>query len=285
MSASVNCLSDPNQLRVYRCDTRGHLTPSSLAELWQPSTLENAPQIDVLYVHGNRMTVSDMLERGLQIHHRMRMKSPHGAPIRWIMWSWPSEKEGLLLTDVRTKAARADAQAHYLAWFMRRLDQSHELRMIGYSFGARVITGSLHVYAGGRVGCAAIETVEPIKGRNIRVGILAPALHAEWLGPNQPHGLAGQNMESMHLFINKIDPVLAGYWLLDPTDKSPAMGIRGVTHRPRDSTGKLIPLSTHNCSDFVGRHHDELRYYDSPCLANCVLSKLVWEPSSVVVRP
>ncbi len=281
LSADVCCLSQPENLRVWRCDSCGHLTPSRLEELWQPSPTA----IDVVYVHGNRMEPTDVIERGLALHHRIRQRNRAGSAVRWIMWSWPSEKEGVLLTDVRTKADRADAQAEYLAWTLRRLDtQGRELRIIGYSFGSRVVSGALHVYAGGRVGGEVLEHVPPVQGQSIRVGLVAPALHADWLGPGRFHGLAGQNMECLHVFINSIDPVLAYYWLLDPNVKAPAMGMRGVTCKPRNALGETVPTRVHNCSDSVGRHHDEIRYYDSRCRANSVLATLIWGSGETTVQ-
>ncbi len=285
MSAEPCCLGDPqSQLRVMRSDTCGRLTPSDIQSLLMP----DPGRLQVIYVHGNRMTQSELMERGLAVYRRLRACQPNGQPIRWIMWSWPSEREGLLLTDVRTKAERADVQAHYVAWFLRRLSATVDhgsIRMIGYSFGARVITGSLHLAAGGMFGPRAIETDPVVTNMDVRIGLAAPALHADWLGPNRAHGKAGCNLSAVHLFMNSVDPVLAGYWLLDPDTKAPAMGLVGITCRPQGCHGESIPIWQHNCSSSVGRHHDELRYYDSRCSASRALATMIWNDLPETAHP
>ena len=61
--------------------------------------------------------------------------------------------------------------------------------MIGYSFGGRVVTGSLHALAGGPLGRRVLHG-STVTGANIDVGLVAPAIEDDWLGTGQYHGNA-----------------------------------------------------------------------------------------------
>ena len=73
--------------------------------------------------------------------------------IRFVIFSWPSSKvSGGLLNDVRVKAARTGPAGCQLAWLIDQMPAETPLSLVGFSFGARIITGGLHVLAGGSLG-------------------------------------------------------------------------------------------------------------------------------------
>lgn len=248
--------------------------PASFAELAASIAAEPNSQT-VVYVHGNRFTHCDAIERANFVYRKMVPHRCTGQPIRLILFSWPSEQEGVLLNDVRVKAERTDAQGLYLAWCIREINaQTASLTLIGYSFGGRVVTGALHALAGGTLGGRRL-TGEQLSGVNARVALIAAAIDRDWLEPQQYHGRATLNMERMTLMYNPRDTVLKKYWLLDPATISRALGAVGPMRFNRRVDGTPLPVKSINCSRTVGREHDELDYFSAECRAGKHLAELI----------
>ncbi len=73
----------------------------------------------IIYVHGNWMEWENARERGLLVYQLLKAQCP--GPIRFIMFSWPSQREGRVGPDVRAKAALAHVESYYLAEFLRNV--------------------------------------------------------------------------------------------------------------------------------------------------------------------
>ena len=71
--------------------------------------------------------------------------------LRFVIWSWPSDKIKGPLNDIRTKAWRTDTDGYYLGWFLQRMHPQSDIGLIGFSYGARIVSGALHVLAGGEL--------------------------------------------------------------------------------------------------------------------------------------
>ena len=274
MSTNTCSLHDPaTGLRVYRIDPCGHANASSVDALLAPTEAK----LDVVYVHGNRVLSQEALACGVSQHHRLRRLRPEGVPIRWIIWSWPSERDGHSLNALREKANRTDAQAHYLAWLLKRMAISgNSLRMLGYSFGSRVITGSLHVCAGGFLRNPGFDDSQWVNHR-VHVAIIAAALDKDAFGPGNQHDLAGRNLASLAVFTNPYDPALNLYWFLDKFERTPAMGLNGPSFCPIDEDGQRVPVKIYNCGKCVGVNHDELTYYQSCGNVTRLLAAMIWD--------
>ena len=106
----------------------------------------------VIFVHGNRLTSWDAKCEGLAAYRRIVRQSGDEKPIRFVIFSWPSTQISGPLKDVRVKAARTRPAGCQLAWFVDQLPAETPLTMVGFSFGARIITGSLHILGGGSLG-------------------------------------------------------------------------------------------------------------------------------------
>jgi hypothetical protein len=213
----------------------------------------------VIYVHGNRVESGEAVSRGRLIYRYVkRYRKPQ--PIDWVIWSWPSEKLGLPVRDVREKARRTDAQGLYLAWFLRKFAEPSETVLIGYSFGGRIVTGSLHALAGGRLGGRAMPG-QPRYDSHVRVGLVAPAIERNWLTPQGYHGRATKNLDRLVLLYNHRDPVLKRYWLLDLVRGGIALGYAGPAALGRRYDGTGVPVIAEDFARIVGKDHDELEYY------------------------
>jgi hypothetical protein len=260
----------PVRPNVKRVSGSGQVSPSSYDEYLQ-SIAEGRPT--VIYVHGNRMPEEGVVERGLFIfNHCVTCKD---QPVDWAIWSWPSEREGLLGYDIRTKADRTDAQGLMLADVLRQHAAiASETTLIGFSFGGRIVTGALHALAGGQLD-GRLAPGDPIKGANFRAGLVAPAIGDRWLAAGSQHELATQNLEKISVLFNQRDAILKRYWLIDRVRGQMALGFTGPKHFAPRFDGSVLPVAGRDCSHFVGLSHVETEYYEAPCMAGREISKLI----------
>ncbi len=262
---------DTPSFRVWRLDACGSYHQSSLDEFFA-NRVSGGPL--VVQVHGNRMEFDDAIERGLFVYHKTM---PHASvsSLDYVLFSWPSEKEGLLVNDGREKADRTDAEGLYLAWLLRQcLSQSGNICVVGYSFGGRVATGAAHALAGGSLGGRQLPG-EPVQGANLRMGLIAPALEDSWLQPGNYHGLASQNIERMTILYNRRDAVLKRYWLLDQVRGRMALGFTGPRGIGPRVDGSPMEVHSCDCSLSLGIYHDEKKYYTESCQAGRQMAKLI----------
>lgn len=282
ITSEVCCadLSSPS-LRVTKVNQSRAFDAQSTEQLI--ATLKTDPSKQtVIYVHGNRFTHQDALERACFVQRQLARCRQTDQPIRFILWSWPSEQTGVLLTDVRTKAQRTDTQGLYLAWFLREMQvdanqPAAPLTLIGYSFGGRVVTGALHALAGGNLGGRTLSD-GTLVGLSAKVGLLAAAIDESWLCPGEYHGLATKNIDRLTLMFNPNDIVLKRYWLLEKGNFARALGVVSSVRLGCRIDGTQVPVKSYNCAQSVGTHHDELDYYSRRCNAGGILSGLIAQP-------
>lgn len=228
----------------------------------------------VIYIHGNRMSSRDAIQRGIEVYHKTR-RCCHREAIDWVIWSWPSDKEGILIHDARRKFRRTDAQGLYLGWLLRQhVEAGTDTTLIGYSFGGRVATGALHALAGGPLGGRELPG-EPVLGVPIRCGLVAPALERRALTERGVHSLATQNLDRMVLLYNRRDAVLKRFWLLQRVRGTVALGYSGPTNFAPRFDGSELPVLSRDCASNVGYHHAEIDYYSSPCNAGREMATLI----------
>jgi hypothetical protein len=258
---------------TYRLDTRGGSRRVRLNDFYQ----ELGKDRDlVVYVHGNRLDREDALDRGLSVYQLTRCYQRRG-PVDWVIMTWPSDKEGMIISDARRKLLRINAQGMYLACLLRkRVELGTPTTLIGYSFGVRIISGALHAMAGGKLGGRTFPA-EPITGIPYDVGFVAPATESNALSRRGVHYLATKNMDQMVLLYNRHDAVLKRYWLLNMVQGTLALGYTGYTgpraFAPRaDNT--TLPIQSRECSYGLGIRHDEVTYYRT-CRAGRDMAALI----------
>lgn len=227
----------------------------------------------LIQIHGNRMTDSLARERGVFVYNEV---APYlnGSPVDFLVFSWPSDKEGILLRDGREKAERTDVEGLYLGWLLRELsDRNVTIGVIGFSFGGRIATGALHAIAGGRLGGRSLPGEHRV-GMNVNVGLIAPALEDDWLRSGNYHGMATKNIQEMSIFFNRRDAVLKRYWLLDRVRDGIALGFTGPRGLAPRFDGTPVPLVSRDCSPSLGIRHDEKKYYVESCRAGVQMARL-----------
>ena len=142
----------------------------------------------VIYVHGNRFTADDAIARGCLVHANVAIHEVD-QPVDWVIWSWESDKNGILVRDARLKANRTEGQGLYLGWLLRK-HANHRIptTLVGYSFGGRVVTGALHAAAGGELGGVSIAGEATLDGP-FNAALIAPAIDSLWLDQRGYHAL------------------------------------------------------------------------------------------------
>ena len=248
---------DSPQLQVHRLDPQGKASPATLDEYLGSLTPER--QV-VVYVHGNRMASNKVVHRSFSVYRNI-VRCNEKRPMDWVIFSWPSTKQGTLIHDARRKASRTDAQGLYLAWLLKQqVKQADSTKMIGFSFGSRVITGALHSLAGGKLGGRLLPGT-PTTGATVDVGLVAPAIDSNWLSEKGYHAMATKNLDRLALLYNRRDAVLKRYWLLNKARGRVALGYTGPSSFAPRADGTELPVVARDYSSSIGRRHDELDYY------------------------
>lgn len=259
-------------LHISRLNRCGRTTPSSLEEYlatFDPSR----PR--VIYVHGNRRSAPLAIERGLNVARELQCNRLDSTPMDFVIWSWQSDRETFAVADARIKAERTDAQGLYLAWLLHHhVAAGQPTALIGFSFGGRIVTGSLHALAGGVLGRRQLPN-EPVIAANIDVGLLAPAVQSDWLTSRGYHRMATQNMNRLVLLYNQRDAILKNYWLISRIRGVRALGYTGPTRFAARYDGTVLPVRSHDCSPTVGKAHSEEEYYKRSCYAGREMASLL----------
>lgn len=220
----------------------------------------------VFYVHGNRMAPQDAIEQGMKVYRRIACE---GTSLRFVLWSWPSDRVHGAVRDAQLKAARSDGESYYLACLLNRLPAGTPVHLIGYSFGARTVTGSLHLLAGGTC-CGNLLSPSSDHQARVRPGVtlLAAAMPNGWMSPAGKHGLAWLATDKVVSFYNPKDPVLKLYQLTEQNGNPTALGRGGISLNCLGPYGDQ--MQQYRVDRVVGCSHDLDRYLGSPCIMNSV---------------
>lgn len=225
------------------------------AQQWNSTTLDqlhrslNRGAAIHIYVHGNRMGFQRAADRGRLYYDQL--SDEEQPPMQFIIWSWPSGQMKGALRDVRQKALRADFEAQLLADFLTTLPRQANLTLLGYSYGARVISGALADVAQSARTCPPAQTV-----------FLAPAVDVNWLGPGQLQGDAWLSMKRLMILFNPRDPALKRFHHTDRCYRPTALGFAGPWWRDQ-APGEI---DCENVAGWIGKSHDERIYLGTPYL-------------------
>jgi len=226
----------------------------------------NPAQPTMIYVPGNQIDWNEAIKRGWHVRNSV-LGCSQIEPIRFVIWTWPSDRIHGLLRDVRVKAARTDGEAYYLAWLLSQLDSSTPLSILGYSLGARVTTGALHLLGGGEL---AGRTLPHAQAPPVRVALLAAGVHNNWLQPGAYQEYALSQMDRLLIQYNSRDPVLQRYRCLERHARPAALGYTGMY--VDESLGAWIEQQDVRC--IVGKSHAEARYFNSTTLTDQIRDAL-----------
>jgi hypothetical protein len=264
------CTTNPDKLAA-----RIHLETYAIVDAsgrrrWQPYDMASLQAADpsmttVIFVHGNQIGPGEDCQTGMDVYRRLVRCHCSDDPIRFVIFSWPASKIAGPLQDVRIKAARTRPVGWEFAWFVDELPGQTPMGLIGYSFGARIITGGLHILGGGNLnGLGLDERVHPDRAP-VRVVLIAAALNSNWLGPNQYHGDAMSQVDQM-LLLNNCEDLAMRYYRFSTTCGDPqALGLCGPTYLAPQDRAKIC---NRDLSSYDGSRHDLMRYISAPGTIN-----------------
>ena len=226
-----------------------------------------------VFIHGNLIESSEALSQGLDVYFQLAGRWDNERPVRMVIWSWPSAKTRGPLRDVRRKASRSDVEAVYLGQFLSRLNPQAEVGLLGYSFGARIAAGAMHLLGGGEL---LGETIAAGDRPKLRVALWAAAEHDDWLVPGAFHGAALNLPANWLITRNCCDPILAHYDLLEKCGNPVAMGYSGVAGRNLLTAEQNARIEELDVTQAVGGVHDMHRYLYAPSISERTREYVLW---------
>lgn len=242
--------------------TRYELVGENGARAWRSVALEeflassNPAVPTIVFAHGNRVERNEVTKRGLWVYGRVLRCDRDARPVRFVIFSWPSDQIKGLIKDAREKAARTKPAGYHLAWVLNQMPADTPLGLFGYSFGARVVSGATHLLAGGSLGRLKLPAEGELPKRPIHAVYLAAAFDANWLGPRQYHGRAMEQIDSLLIATNRQDPAMKFYKIFNER-RRPALGYEGPTCLSREAASRVW---TNNLTSAVGKTHDMCEY-------------------------
>jgi len=221
------------------------------------------------FLHGNRIDPGEAVELGSDVYAILKAEA-QSRPFRFVIWSWPSERiRGRVRPGVQIKAARSDVESYYLADCIRQIQPKVRISLMGYSFGARAIGGTLHLLAGEEFAGRRLPGPAPQRAP-LRAVLVAAAMDNTSLLPNGSSGSALKSVDRLLVTCNPADPVLRWYPSME-RGRPDALGYTGPAFRSRlgPDWKKLQVL---DLSGEVGRRH-KWEYY---LAAESLRTRLAW---------
>ena len=249
--------------------------------VWDESSIEslvgdsNPGKTTLFYFHGNRVPVESAREGGSLIYQQVRDAVSWETPLRFVIWSWPSDRICGQLRDFRVKALRTDIDALFLAGVLSRMPRQVPVSMLAYSFGARIVTGGLHLRGGGellgnRLRDEDIDALHPV-----RTVFYAGAVHQDWLYSGGKQSRACSQMNKFLVLYNSRDPLLMHYRYLDKNSRAAALGFAGL--EPGRLADQSVVFHQRDVREQVGLSHSESRYFASTELVRQLSQYLQWK--------
>ncbi len=179
---------------------------------WQPSQLQqlvaghraDSTKHTLVFIHGNRTDAFWGQRRGRQAYQAVFGNHPEAPPVRFVIWSWPSDKLPQPLRDFEEKMMRSIVDGHLFGRFLNQLGGQRPVSLFGYSLGTQVLLTAIadQVAAASTAGEA---------GHPFNVTLVAPVTHCDWPGCKlQSEAVAGQ-IESISAFRNPRDRAIRAF--------------------------------------------------------------------------
>ena len=217
-----------------------------------------------VFVHGNQIPPHEAVKRGVALYRRIRACYEDHGPIRFVIWSWPSERTTNRLRDAHIKRCRTNVESFFLGSYVAAIAADTPVRFVGYSFGARIVGGALHLASGGHLdGHRLRNHVTPITP--YRVALLAAAIESDGFVGWGRYRHALQHADHLLLMNNSRDRALRFFWILN-SSKPRALGFVGAKCRPPN-----ITLQQYDWARQFGKDHRLWLYLNRPF----IIGKLV----------
>jgi hypothetical protein len=243
--------------QVYRYE-RGGRCAASLSEFLAANE-DGLPLC--IWIHGYQVCPEFAERMGLAVYEQLRQLRPCGTHFRFLIWSWPSQKDGSYRVDAPRKARQSDVEGFKLAQVIQKLPPQVPVSLMGFSFGARAVGATLHFLGCGRIANMALPDCEPAS-RPVRAVLLAGALDHDAFSPKGLNNHAAQAVNRVCVLVNRRDPVLIAYRHLETFRGQLAMGHTGPVGVAEDQCPGQF--SVRDVSATIGFSHNWTRYIYSP---------------------
>jgi len=237
-----------------------------------PTLLDDPGRPLMLFIHGNRYESEAAKSQGLLLARRSTACRPEGPPVRTVIFSWPSEQQGILLKDGRAKYRRAFSDGHYFAWLLARTGQERPVAIVSYSFGALITLQAMEdLVAAEQSGRSDIGPWARRAGRT-NVVFVAPAVRCDSLSPHGAYRRALACLDRLTLITNSRDDALRFFPWLEPGSHADALGYVGM---PRRWLPAEVEFTDTDAANIVGRSHGLQLYLASPLLTSRIATGAV----------
>ena len=237
-----------------------------------------------IYVHGNQIDSSLAASYGLSFYFELVESSILSPPLRFVIWSWPSDQVRGPLCEMRSKADRSDTHAVYLGQFVA----PHKPEAARWRLGLQLWVPDCQRSDGARGGRVAVWSVldlsvDPastrsrgdVGGRRRQpIGICLDRFHGQcrrrWRRGSTP-STAATPCSRYHWLDRHSNPSAAGY-----------AGIYGRNLLPPDINARIEEV---NVTNIVGAEHNWRRYLYSRYIQDRTRDYVMWHPLLGVVEP
>ena len=232
---------------------------------WVPSSLEEllrgkGTAATTVFVHGNDTNDEFALRGGSGLFSELLGNPTAPAPpTRFVIWSWPNEPTTLRVRKIaQNNAGRVNVEGYYLAVFLHHITPQTPTGIVGYSSGAGVVTGALHVLGNGTLAGHRLPS-SPEHPGIVHAVLLGAAMPNDWLLPGRLHDRALSQVERLVVTVNPADSVLRWYPMLWGKGGPDALGVTGVPNAAMLGTEQAKVVQLNVQGDLYNRH--SWRYY------------------------
>lgn len=224
----------------------------------------------VIYVHGNFTDFGWSLQRGCEVYRSLFGDCASPGPVRFVIWSWKTEREALPPADYGIKVSRAVEEGKRLLETLNRTGVRQPL-VVGYSLGCQVILSAL---------------TQPSCPPDCpwQICLMAPALDCGFQQQLCQEPLTADRIDGIDVFTNSRDCALR-YARLRCTVSSCSL-------RPFDQFAMVpllaqggVPLQVLEVSGEVGRRHSIKRYRSSCSIVSVIRQRFDELPVSSTGDP
>ncbi len=227
-----------------------------------------------VWIHGYQCHAESAIQVGLEVYQQMRRLAPAEVKFRFVIWSWPSLKNGPWRIDAQRKARRSDIEGYKLARVLEKLPAHVPVGLLGFSFGSRLAGSTLHFLGGGSIANLQLQSHSAPGCRPVRAVLLAGAVDNNAFETNGLNSCALSVADCVLVLINRLDPALIGYHHLEKFRGTMAMGHTG----PEGISATCV--TSWNVTAAVRVSHDWRRYIRNDHIMGPITSLVLFFGSS-----
>jgi Alpha/beta hydrolase of unknown function (DUF900) len=213
---------------------------------------------NVVHVHGNFTDYGWSIERGFSVYRNGIACVQNRHPVRFIIWSWSSERAAIPFRDFKIKTERSVIEGYRLSHFFKSVGVSDSI-LIGYSMGAQAALTSL----------VDLHHAQPGR-KQWRLLLIAPAIAPEFCN-DQGNPAFDESVSMATILTNRSDRALKNARRVYRLQHEDAIDQFGVA-----SSLSLSPekLQVFEMSSEVGPRHLIVRYCQSDTFQNTLKNML-----------